>query len=69
MTMAPKRLPQFANEAEEAKWLYEHRSELAKDMIAESRSGRLGEGSRGRANKRPRALRKDAAVAEKARTA
>jgi hypothetical protein len=50
--MAPKRLPKFASEAEEATWLFNHRGELAQDMVAAIRSGRSGEGSRGRALRR-----------------
>ncbi len=50
--MAPKKLPQFANEAEEARWWFEHRSEVAEDLIVASRSGLSGEGSRGRALRR-----------------
>jgi len=61
--MAPKRLPKFASEAEEAAWLFNHRVELAQDMVRVIRSGRSGEGSRGRArdagysNKNNRPLR------------
>jgi hypothetical protein len=50
--MAPKRLPKFASEAEEATWLFSHRGELAQDMVAAIRSGHSGEGSRGRAMRR-----------------
>jgi hypothetical protein len=46
--MEKRRLPKFASEAEEAQWWYDHRDEIADDMIAASREGRLGEGSRAR---------------------
>jgi hypothetical protein len=52
--MAPKKLPKFASEAEEARWLFNHRDELAQDMVGAIRSGQSGEGSRGRALKRVR---------------
>ena len=39
------RVPEFQTEAEEAEWLYAHREELAQDIIASAREGRLGEGS------------------------
>jgi hypothetical protein len=50
--MAPKKLPKFASEAEEARWLFNHRDELAQDMVGAIRSGHSEEGSRGRALRR-----------------
>jgi hypothetical protein len=46
--MEPRRIPVFATEAEEAKWWYDHREEIADDLFAASREGRLGEGSKAR---------------------
>jgi len=42
-------MPKFATEAEEAQWWFDHRMELADDMVAAIREGRTGEGSRARA--------------------
>jgi hypothetical protein len=49
-------LPKFADEAEEARWWFEHRAEIGRDVVAASRAGRLGEGSVAR---RARKLRED----------
>jgi hypothetical protein len=48
MHMALPKMPKFATEAEEAKWWFDHREELADDMVAAIREGRLGEGSKAR---------------------
>ena len=42
--MEERRLPHFENEAEEAKWWYDHRDEVADDMIKAMREGRTGPG-------------------------
>ena len=46
--MALPKMPKFATEAEEAKWWFDHREELADDMVTAIRKGRLGEGSKAR---------------------
>jgi len=43
--MEKRKLPQFKDEAEEARWWYDHRDELANDMINAMREGRTGPGS------------------------
>jgi hypothetical protein len=43
--MTIRRLPQFKDEAEEARWWYEHRDEVAEDMVKAIREGRTGPGS------------------------
>jgi len=43
--MESRKLPKFASEAEEARWWYDHRDEIADDIIKASREGRLGLGS------------------------
>lgn len=43
--MEPGRIPVFATEAEEARWWYENREELAQDFIDAIREGRTGLGS------------------------
>lgn len=52
LPMTIRRLPKFANEAEEADWWYEHRNEVADDLIAASRAGTLGPGTRVRYQQR-----------------
>jgi len=42
--MEKRRLPHFKDEAEEAKWWYDHRDEVADDMIKAMREGRTGPG-------------------------
>ena len=42
--MEKRRLPHFKDEAEEAKWWYDHRDEVAGDMIKAMREGRTGPG-------------------------
>jgi hypothetical protein len=49
IVMKLPKMPKFATEAEEAQWWFDHRMELADDMIAAMREGRTGEGSRARA--------------------
>jgi hypothetical protein len=39
-------MPRFDNEAEEAQWWFDHREELAQDMVAAARSGNAGNGLR-----------------------
>jgi hypothetical protein len=45
-------MPRFENEAEEAQWWYDHRMELADDMIEAAKAGKLGEGTRARYSRR-----------------
>ena len=54
--MADQVLPQFENEAEEARWWFEHREEIGKEIVAASRQGRLGEGSVARRERKLREL-------------
>jgi hypothetical protein len=44
MNMEKRRIPVFETEAEEAKWWYDHREELADDFVAAIREGRTGSG-------------------------
>jgi hypothetical protein len=46
--MEPRRIPVFATEAEEAKWWYDNREELAQDFVEARKAGRIGEGSKAR---------------------
>ena len=56
-------MPRFANEAEEAQWLYEHRDELSEDILSAAKDGTLGEGSLGRAaRKQKEAQRRESAA-------
>ena len=41
-------IPKFENEAEEARWLFDHREELGAEFVAASKEGRLGPGTRAR---------------------
>jgi hypothetical protein len=41
-------MPHFANEAEEAQWWFDHREELAEDMMAAARQGKPGVGTAAR---------------------
>jgi len=43
--MEKRKLPCFENEAEEAQWWYDHRHELADEMIKAMREGRTGPGA------------------------
>jgi len=45
------KMPKFATEAEEAKWWFDHRIELADEMVAAIQEGRTGEGSRARTSR------------------
>jgi len=45
-------MPRFANEAEEAQWIYDHREELCEDILSAANNETLGEGSLGRAARR-----------------
>ncbi len=62
MAMAEKEIPQFANEAEEARWWFEHRDEIGHDLISASRQGRVGEGSVARHARKARELKPVPAV-------
>jgi len=42
--MEKRKLPHFKDEAEEAQWWYDHRDEVADDMIKAMREGRTGPG-------------------------
>jgi hypothetical protein len=42
------KLPKFENEGEEARWLYDHREELGAELVAASKEGRIGPGTRAR---------------------
>jgi hypothetical protein len=46
--MAERTIPRFKDEAEEAKWWFEHRAEVAADLVTASRAGAAGEGSAAR---------------------
>ena len=48
MGMEKRVIPAFATEAEEADWWYEHREEIAQDLITAVRAGKNGIGTRGR---------------------
>jgi hypothetical protein len=37
-------IPEFATEAEEAEWWFEHRDELSDDFVAAAKDGTLGRG-------------------------
>ena len=43
--MSDRKLPQFKDETEEARWWYEHRDEVATEIVNASRQGRTGPGS------------------------
>jgi hypothetical protein len=43
--MTKTEVPKFANEAEEAKWWFDHRDEVAAKMLAAAKNGQRGEGS------------------------
>ncbi len=43
--MHDRKIPKFENEADEAKWWFEHRAEVGADLISASRQGVVGEGS------------------------
>jgi len=42
--MEKRKLPQFKNQAEEAQWWYDHRDEVADDMIQSMREVRTAPG-------------------------
>ncbi len=52
--MADPKLPKFSDEVEEARWWFEHRAEIGKNIVAASRQGRLGQGSMARAVRKTR---------------
>ena len=60
--MEKRKLPHFKNEAEEAQWWYDHRHEVADDMIKAMREGRTGPGVVARLREKLRA--QEAAQAE-----
>jgi hypothetical protein len=43
--MGDRKLPQFKDEAEEARWWYEHRDEVASEILEAMRTGQTGPGS------------------------
>ena len=53
--METRIIPVFATEADEAQWWYDHRDEIAADMVAAVREGRNGIGTLGRARQRQEA--------------
>jgi hypothetical protein len=57
MAMAEREIPQFANEAEEARWWFEGRDEIGRDLVSASRQGRVGEGSVARHARKARELK------------
>jgi hypothetical protein len=63
--MPEREIPRFQNEAEEARWWFEHRDEIGSDLIAASRQGRSGEGSIAR---RARKVREAKRVSNRAAT-
>ncbi len=62
--MEPRRIPVFATEAEEAKWWYDNREELAKDFVEARKAGRLGEGSKARWQRRQAERQAELAAAQ-----
>jgi hypothetical protein len=56
--MKTRIIPNFATEAEEAQWWYDHRAETAADLVAAVREGRNGIGTLGRAKLRAEAAAK-----------
>jgi hypothetical protein len=50
--MESRIIPKFATEAEEANWWFDHREEIADDIVAASREGRLSEGIKARWQRR-----------------
>jgi hypothetical protein len=59
--MEMRRIPKFETASEEAAWWYEHRDEIADDMIAASREGRLGPGLKVRLLERQRTIEEKSA--------
>lgn len=56
-------MPRFENEAEEAKWWFDHREELSLDFAAAVSNGTLGEGSVARGErKRKEAQQRESAA-------
>ena len=55
--MADRMIPKFENEAEEARWWFEHRDEIGSDLVSASRQGRAGEGSVARHARKTRELK------------
>jgi len=56
-------MPRFANEAEEAQWIFDHREDISRDFAAAVKNGTLGEGSLARgARKRKEAQRRESAA-------
>jgi hypothetical protein len=69
MSMEKRRIPKFESEAEEAKWLYDHREEFAQDFVDAAREGRLGPGIKVRWAERQRKLAAEAEVATQSASA
>jgi hypothetical protein len=61
--MEKRIIPKFATEAEEARWWYENREELAQDFVNAVREGRAGPGSMARLRERQRAREAELAAA------
>jgi hypothetical protein len=53
--MEKRIIPKFESEAEEARWWYENREELAQDFVNAVREGRSGPGSVARLREKQRA--------------
>jgi hypothetical protein len=54
-----REIPEFENEAEEARWWFEHRDDIAGDLIASSRQNGRGEGSVARQARKVRQAAED----------
>ncbi len=53
--MEKRIIPKFESEAQEARWWYENREELAQDFVDAVREGRTGPGSMARLREKQRA--------------
>ncbi len=53
--MEKRIIPKFESEAQEARWWYENREELAQDFVNAVREGRTGPGSMARLREKQRA--------------
>jgi hypothetical protein len=62
--MEKRIIPKFETEAEEARWWYENREELAQDFVNASREGRAGPGSIARLREKQRARQDEPATAK-----
>jgi hypothetical protein len=61
--MEKRIIPKFETEAEEARWWYENREELAQDFVNAVREGRAGPGSMARLRERQRTREAEVAAA------